>query len=101
MRRNQNGSAAPIMRRLSQNLVAMTLLMNHRELQRPNTPTASGTFLHRAGELTRNDKLSSRFQNTLRESKLTTMKAAVPCLVLGSTFVSTAVLVIVSCLLLN
>jgi len=89
------------MRRLSQNLVAMTLLMNHRELQRPHIPTASGTFLNTAGEMSLHDKLSSRFQNTVQEPKLTSMKAAVPCLVLGSTFVSTAVLVIVSCLLFN
>jgi hypothetical protein len=89
------------MRRLSQNLVTMTLLMNHRDLQRPKMLTTSGTFLQGAGEMTRNDKLPSRFQNVLSEPKLTSMKAAVPCLVLGSTFVSTAVLVIVSCLLFN
>jgi hypothetical protein len=87
------------MRRLSENLLTMTLLMNHQELHRANASLASGTSLHRAGELMPNDKPDSRFQNTLGERKLTSMKAAVPCLVLGSTFVSTAVLVIVSCLL--
>ena len=51
--------------------------------------------------MTPKDKLSSRFQNSLLEPTLMTMKAAVPCLVLGSTFVSTAVLVIVSCMLLH
>ena len=89
------------MRRLSQNLVTISLLMDHQHLQLPNTPALSGTSLRAAGEKALEDKLASRFQNPVTGTKLTSMKAAVPCLVLGSTFVSATVLVILSCLILN
>ena len=91
----------PGMRRLSQNLVTISLLLDHQHLQLPNTPALSGTSLGAAGEKTLEDKSASRFQNTGTGTNTGSMKAAVPCLVLGSTFVSAILLAILSSLILN
>ena len=91
-------SAALHMRRLSGNLISISILMDHRELQRANLSQASGSAFRQTGRMTPEDNARSGFQTARTKASLGSMKAAVPCLVLGSTFISATVLVILSVL---
>jgi hypothetical protein len=72
--------------------------MDHRELQRGNLPQVSGAAFHQDRRMTSQDNARTGFRTTRTKATITNMKAAVPCLVLGSTFVSAAVLIVLSVL---
>jgi hypothetical protein len=61
---------------------------------------ASGKFFGGEGELSWKDKPAARLNSTSLCATVVNMKAVVPCLVLGSTALSTAILLVVSVLLL-
>ena len=87
------------MRRLSSNLVTMAAMVTDFEPTYPSR-RISGKFLDREGELSHKDKPPARLNSSALRTNVDNMKAVVPCIVLGSTALSTAIIVVVSVLLL-
>jgi hypothetical protein len=87
------------MGRRSQNLVTMAVLMEQCAADFSRTAPASGSVLRLEGELAALDKPRARLPGVRRCAINIPMKAIVPCLVLGSSVVSAAVLLVASVLL--
>lgn len=88
------------MRKLSGNLVTMAAMMTDCQ-QATRNRRASGNLSRREGESSQKDKLGARLNIGAVSPTLVPMKAVVvPCIVLGSTALSTAIIVVVSVLML-